>query len=158
MLPDVALSLPCWLSKLNFSNLRQPTGQRQSNVRMQQNKFSIKPILFLHYEESLVVSSNLNSILFRFHCVRPTVHVLIYRILIYLIWCPLSSSESLFGPKKPYLYLIRLSTYCVATANLLGNLMLYSLFLPIYSVAHKNVVFISFHSLDAIVHDPENKI
>merc|ERR1711971_565182 len=42
---------------------------------------------------------------------------------------------------------------CVATANLLGNLMLYSLFLPIYSVAHKNVVFISFHSLDAVVHD-----
>ena len=31
---------------------------------------SIGPILFLHYEESLV-SSNLNSKLFRFHCVRP---------------------------------------------------------------------------------------
>ena len=73
----------------------------------------------------------------------------------YVIWCPLSSN--LFGPKKPYFDLNRLSTYCVATANLLGNLMLYSLFLPIYSVAHKYVVFISFHSLDAVVHDPENK-
>ena len=40
--PDVALSLPCWLSQF----------------------------LFLYYEESLV-SSNLNSKLFRFHCVRP---------------------------------------------------------------------------------------
>ena len=37
--------------------------------------FLIGPILFLYYEESLV-SSNLNSNLFRFHCVRPTVHTL----------------------------------------------------------------------------------
>ena len=29
--------------------------------------------------------------------------------------------------------------------------------LTIYSVAFKNVVFICFHSLDAVVHDPENK-
>ena len=33
----------------------------------------IRPILFLYYEESLV-SSNLNSNLLRFHCVRPNVH------------------------------------------------------------------------------------
>ena len=35
--------------------------------------FSMGPILFLYYEESLV-SSNLNSKLFSFHCVRSTVH------------------------------------------------------------------------------------
>ena len=34
---------------------------------------SIRPILFLYYEESLV-SSNLNSKLFRFHRVRPSYH------------------------------------------------------------------------------------
>ena len=36
-------------------------------------KISIRPFLFLYYEESLV-SSNLNSKLFRFHCVRPNAH------------------------------------------------------------------------------------
>ena len=45
---------------------------RDSNVRKQQNKISIRPILFLYYEESLI-SSNLNSKLFRFHCVGPNV-------------------------------------------------------------------------------------
>ena len=64
--PDVALSLLCWLSQFSFfSKLRQPTGQRLSNVRTQQKKNSIWPILFLYYEESLV-SSNLNSKLIRF--------------------------------------------------------------------------------------------
>ena len=53
--PDVALSLPCWLSQFRKAKLRQP-------------------ILFLYYEESLV-SSNLNSKLFRFHCVRPTLDI-----------------------------------------------------------------------------------
>jgi hypothetical protein len=52
--------------------LSQPTGQKLSNFRMQQKKFSIGPILFLYYEESLV-SSNLNSKQLRFHCVRPNV-------------------------------------------------------------------------------------
>ena len=68
--PDVAKSLPCWLSQFSFSKLRQPTGQRLSNVRTQQTKISIGPILFLYYEESLM-SSNLNSIQLRFHGVRP---------------------------------------------------------------------------------------
>jgi hypothetical protein len=40
--------------------LSQPTGQKLRNFRRQQKKFSIGPILFLYYEESLV-SSNLNS-------------------------------------------------------------------------------------------------
>ena len=40
--PDVALSLPCWLSKLP------------------QQYFFNQPILFLHYEES------------RFHCAHPS--------------------------------------------------------------------------------------
>ena len=46
--PDVAKSLPCWLSQFTFSKLRQPTGQTLSNVRAQQNKNSIGPILFLY--------------------------------------------------------------------------------------------------------------
>ena len=43
---------------------------RLSNVRMQHKTISILPILFLYYEESLV-SSNLNSNILWFHCVRP---------------------------------------------------------------------------------------
>ena len=42
------------------AKLRQPTGQRLSNIRVQPKKISIGPILFLYYKESLV-SSNLNS-------------------------------------------------------------------------------------------------
>ena len=48
--PDVTKSPPCWLSQFSFSKLRQPTGQRLSNVRAQQIKISIGPILFLYYE------------------------------------------------------------------------------------------------------------
>ena len=72
--PDVALSVPYWLSlsQFSFSKLRQPTGQRQSNVRTQ--KKIIGPILVLCYEESLVLS-NLNSNLLRFHCAHPNIHV-----------------------------------------------------------------------------------
>ena len=58
--PDVAKSLPCWLSQFSFSTGRQDATKKNSKG----------PILFLYYEESLV-SSNLNSELFRFHCVRP---------------------------------------------------------------------------------------
>ena len=65
--PDIALSLPCWLSQFRKAKLRQPTGQRRNK------KNSIGPILFLYYEESLV-SSNLNSNLLRFHCAHPTLH------------------------------------------------------------------------------------
>ena len=36
--PDVAKSLSCWLSQFSFSKLRQPIGQRLSNVRTQHNK------------------------------------------------------------------------------------------------------------------------
>ena len=61
--------------KFSFSKLRQPTEQRKSNVRTQQIK-SIRPILFLYYEESLV-SSNLNSNLLRFHCAHPNVNIVI---------------------------------------------------------------------------------
>ena len=51
--------------------LRRPTGQgRLCSIRMQQ-KFSLMgPILFVYYEESLV-SSNLNSKLFRLHSSHP---------------------------------------------------------------------------------------
>jgi hypothetical protein len=54
------------------AKLSQPTGQKLSNVRRQQKKFSIGPILFLYYEESLA-SSNLNSKQLRFHCAHPNV-------------------------------------------------------------------------------------
>ena len=36
--PDVALSLPHCLSQFRKAKLRQPTGQRQINIRMQQKK------------------------------------------------------------------------------------------------------------------------
>ena len=71
----VAKSLPYWLSQFRKDKLRQPTGQRLSNVRTQQQQISIGPILFLCYEESLV-SSNLNSKLFRFHGVRPNIGII----------------------------------------------------------------------------------
>ena len=67
--PDIAKSLPCWLSQFRKAELRQPSGQRLSNIRVQQKK-SIGPILFLYYEESLV-SSNLNSKQLRFHGAHP---------------------------------------------------------------------------------------
>ena len=57
--PDVAKSLP--------------TGQRLSNVRTQQKKNSIGPILFIYYED-ILVSSNLNSKQLRFHGVRPNLY------------------------------------------------------------------------------------
>ena len=56
-----------------FSKLRQPTGQRLSNLRTQQTKISIWHILFLYYEESLV-STNLNSKQLRFHGARINVN------------------------------------------------------------------------------------
>ena len=54
----------------SFSKVKQLTGQRLSNVRTQQWKIPIAPMLSLYYEESLV-SPNLNSKLFKFDCVRP---------------------------------------------------------------------------------------
>ena len=67
--PDVAMSLPCWLSQFRKAKLRQPTGQRLNNVRGQQKKFNWA-IIFLYHEESLV-SPNLNSKKqLRFHSVR----------------------------------------------------------------------------------------
>ena len=52
--------------------LRQLTGQRLSNVRKQQKLISIEPILFIYYEESLVLL-NLNSKQLRFHGAHPNV-------------------------------------------------------------------------------------
>ena len=51
-----------------------PTVQH-CKVKTQQQKIVMWTILFLCYEESLV-SSNLNSKLFRFHCVRPNVDIM----------------------------------------------------------------------------------
>ena len=61
-------------SQFRKAKLRQPTGQRLSNVRTQQFFFSIGSILFLYYEESLV-SSNLNSNLLWFNCAHPNIHL-----------------------------------------------------------------------------------
>ena len=77
MIPDFPHNIKIRLARLkklhpDVAKLRQPTGQRQSNVRTQQKNL-IRPILFLYYEESLV-SSNLNSKLLRFHCTHPNVH------------------------------------------------------------------------------------
>ena len=72
--PDVAKSLPCWLSQFRKAKLRQSTGQRLSNVRGKQKEISIGPILFLYYEESLV-SSNLNSKQLRFHGAHPKLYL-----------------------------------------------------------------------------------
>ena len=72
--PDIAKPLPCWLSQFRKAKLRQPTGQRLSNVRTPQTKISIGPILFSYYEESLV-SSNLNSNLLRLHCAHPNIYI-----------------------------------------------------------------------------------
>ena len=58
---------------MSWCKLRQPTGQRQSNVRTHQKKILIGLILFLYYEESLV-SWNLNSKLLKSYFVRPNVH------------------------------------------------------------------------------------
>ena len=52
---------------------RQQIGQRLCNVRAQQTKISIGPILSLYCEESLV-ASNLNSKQFRFHDADPSSH------------------------------------------------------------------------------------
>ena len=56
----------------NLTRLTQPTGREQHQDATKKNY--IGPILFLYYEECLVLS-NLNSKLFRFHCVRPNVDV-----------------------------------------------------------------------------------
>ena len=64
----------CPVGCLSLEKLNCDSQQgRDLAVRMQQTKISIGPILFLYYEESLV-SSNLNSKLFRFHSAHPTVH------------------------------------------------------------------------------------
>ena len=90
MIPDFPYNVRIRLAKLNFFllhqdvaksqsqfrffKLRQPIGQRLSNVRTQQTQISIVPILFLYYEESLV-SSNLNYKQLRFHGAHPTTHI-----------------------------------------------------------------------------------
>ena len=79
MLPDVAKSLPCWLSQFRKATLRQPAGQRLSNAREQQTKISIGPILFLYHDESMV-SSNLNSKQLSFHYAHPNVQLKILSI------------------------------------------------------------------------------
>ena len=74
-LPAVAKSLPCWLSQFRKAKVRQPTGQRLSNVRVQQKKFQLGQSYSYIKKESLV-SSNLNSKQLRFLGVRPTLHIL----------------------------------------------------------------------------------
>ena len=79
--PDVAKSLPCWLSQFSFSKLRQPQGRDKATSGCN-IFFLIGPILFLYYKESLV-SSILNSKLFMVHYVRPNLRSY---CLIYILW------------------------------------------------------------------------
>ena len=67
--PDVTLSLSCWLAQFSWASqqFRDRAMPGHNNLC-----FLIWPILFLYYNESLV-SSNLNSKLFRFHCAHPNV-------------------------------------------------------------------------------------
>ena len=58
-----------------FLRSETETEQRQDTTK----KILAGPVLFLYYEESLVLS-NLNSELFRFHCVRPDIHTRQIRI------------------------------------------------------------------------------
>ena len=69
MTPDIPHNIRIRLaqSKKNF------VVSWRCKIRMQQNNFSMGPILFLYYEESLV-SSNLNSKLFRFHSAHSILH------------------------------------------------------------------------------------
>ena len=71
--PDVALSLPCWLSQLNWDSQQ---GRDFATSGCNKKKL-MGPILFLYYEESLV-SSNLNSKLLWFHSVRPNVSTYLF--------------------------------------------------------------------------------
>ena len=86
--PDVAKSLPCWLSQFSFSKLRQPTGQRLSNVRMQQTKMSIVPILFL---------CNMRKV----WCHQIWIqNILVFMVLILMyVWLPTISSPKYSGQK-----------------------------------------------------------
>ena len=102
--PDDAKALPCWLSQFSFSKLRQPTGQRVSNVRMQQTKISIRPILFLYYQETLV-PSNLNSKQLWFHGAHP-IYCTCLNIFLY---------NSLASTWREYLKLI-----CLIKLSLIG--------------------------------------
>ena len=47
LLPDVAKSLPCWLSKFRKAELRQPAGQRLSNIRKQQKNFNLAILILM---------------------------------------------------------------------------------------------------------------
>ena len=44
--PEIAKSLPCWLSQYRKAELRQPTGQRLSNDRTQQKKIRLSQPYF----------------------------------------------------------------------------------------------------------------
>ena len=123
------------ISEFNFSKLRKQTGQRLSSVRLQQTKISIGPILFLYYEESLV-SSNLNSKLFLFHCVRPNVQCwMLNEVLDIRIWIgPHYKSES------------RLSSVCFAQLlALCRGIWLLSLFM--LTITGRNFILINLLTL-----------
>ena len=76
MIPDFPHIIKIRLAPLRFSFV----ASWLCKVRMQLKKFLMGPISFLYYEESLVVSSNLNSKLFWFHSAHPKVrfHFLTY--------------------------------------------------------------------------------
>ena len=64
----------------SYTETANRTGTSQKN--------SIGSILFLYYEE-ILVSSNLNSKLFRFYCVRPNVYIFNIIIIRFLLFVKL---------------------------------------------------------------------
>ena len=73
MMPDFPYNIRIRLARLKFL-LLYPDVALSGRIK---KNFFMGPILFLYYVESLV-SSNLNSKLFRFPCVRPNVHIRIF--------------------------------------------------------------------------------
>ena len=68
MIPDFPYNIRIILARLKKNVV---SWGRESNIRMQHFFISGQSYSYNYYEESLV-SSNLNSKLFRFHCVKPT--------------------------------------------------------------------------------------
>ena len=69
----------CPVGCISLEKLNWVSEQGRDLARSGHNKKkSIWPIVFLYYEERLVWS-NLNSKLFRFNCVRPSVHSSLYK-------------------------------------------------------------------------------
>ena len=74
--PDVAKLLPCWQSQFSFSKLRQPTGQRQSNIRMQKNFLGQSYYYIMRKVVKFVFKPTyLSWAPLKFHCAHPSKYI-----------------------------------------------------------------------------------